>query len=243
MIRKPRYINDDDYGIIMMIKITIADLRTLPLSESCERLLGSLPAEERKRAERYLREEDRIRCAAGAFLMQKSVKNALAERGAEPVFGIVRTKYGKPYVKEYPDIQLSLSHSGDIIALAQYDREIGVDVEQINNIEIDGYMSFMTAGEQRLIKNAPDPLVCFYRVWTVREAFSKQVGLGLPIFESEKVAIDYEHERIAYRGKTYSVKTFSLDGHIMSVCVCGNMPEIRRHFIDKTEWESFFTLP
>lgn len=226
-----------------IMKILIADSRLLPLAESYEKLLCSLPEEERIRAEKYVRKEDRLRCAAGAFLLRKSVKDTLAAMGAEPVFSVVRTKYGKPYVKEYPEIQLSLSHSGDIIALAQYDSEIGLDVEQIKDIATDDYKSFMTADERRLIETAADPLAEFYRVWTVREAFSKQLGLGLPLYDNEKVTIDYERGTIDHRGGRYSVKTLALDGHIMSVCVRGEMPGVRQHFLNKKEWEGYFRKP
>ncbi len=99
----------------------------------------------------------------------------------------------------------------------------------------------MTADERRLIAAAADPLADFYRVWTVREAFSKQVGLGLPLYDNEKVTIDYERGTIDHRGGRYAVRSFMLDGHMLSVCVRGEMSDIKQHIINKEEWEGYFS--
>ena len=219
------------------MKILIADSRKLPLEKDFNKLLRLISEEDRLRAGRFIREEDRVRCAAGAFLIRRGAKNILAEKGITSEFTISRTVYGKPFVKEYPDIMFSLSHSGDMTVYACSDSEIGADVEKIRDIDISGFGNFFDKEEMRRISEADEPLTEFYRIWTVKEAFSKKEGIGLSLFENDPVYTDYDRGQIIFHGEISSVKTFTLDGHIISVCVKGSMPVCEPHFITPEEWE------
>ena len=81
-----------------------------------------------------------------------------------------------------------------------------------------------------MIDNADDPLRCFYRIWTVREAFSKEEGIGLSLFENEQPEIGYNSGTVNYRGKTLYFNVWEKDGH--SVCVCGSYGRILEKTID-----------
>ncbi len=94
---------------------------------------------------------------------------------------------GKPYLKKFPDIYFSLSHSGEYALCAICDREIGADVQQTEKIQ----------GKDRKEQIAARQFACterewiseadtqeerdwrFYRIWTGKEAYIKLTGQGL----------------------------------------------------------------
>ena len=215
------------------MEILIADDRKLPLAESYQTILAALPEEERLRAEKYYRQADRLRCAAGAFLIRQCVKNAC---GKNARFTIARSEHGKPYVREYPALHFSLSHSGNLIVCAQADCEAGVDAAKISAVRLSDYAEFLSADELLRLRNEKSPDAEFFRIWTVKEAFAKKTGLGLPLYDWAAPAFDYNRGRAALHGQTSYFKSFRLDGHIISICADSEIPDIRPHFITKAEW-------
>ena len=55
-------------------------------------------------------------------------------------------------------------------------------------------------------------------MWTEREAFAKQIGVGLSVFEDGRRYIDHERGTAEYRGTELYISTFELEGHTLSVC-------------------------
>jgi 4'-phosphopantetheinyl transferase len=43
---------------------------------------------------------------------------------------INKNQYGKPYLKEYPNFNFNISHSGEYVLCAVDDKSIGIDVEE-----------------------------------------------------------------------------------------------------------------
>ena len=220
-----------------MIKLLTADLRRLPLAESYERMISSLPEADRQRAERFLRQEDRIRCAAGAFLTRHCIREALRAAGKVAGFTVARTEYGKPYVPGHPRLHFSLSHSGAMIVYAQAESETGVDAEEIRDINIADFSAFLYPHEMQRIDSADDPADEFFRIWTVREAVSKAEGSGIPLFEREKLLIDYDKEQAVLHGKTFRFRSVRTEGYYISVCTESPLPEIQPRCISPEEWE------
>ncbi len=183
-----------------------------------EEIFNCLTEEERKKALRFKKRDDRLRSAYGSRLVRYGVDEALCELGFEGEWESAYGLYGKPFVKDYPEIEFSLSHSGDMVILAVSSSPVGADVEKICDIGISEFDSFLNEREKRIIAEAGDPLTAFYRIWTARESFAKMTGRGLAIFEDEEIDIDHEAGVVAYSGKTYRITTLVRDGHVISVC-------------------------
>ena len=96
------------------MNLWIADSRALPLAEDFHRMLNRIPPEAAQKALRYVHEADRIRSAAGAFLMHSVAQKALRSAGQNEPVRFVRTEYGKPVIENHPELHLSLSHSGSL---------------------------------------------------------------------------------------------------------------------------------
>ncbi len=90
---------------------------------------------------------------------------------------------GQPYFGDQPDLGVSLSHSGEMVACAlARGTRTGVDIQQIAPVEWDHYLHAFQPQEWDFIKNAPAPLIAFYQLWARKEAVAKAdgAGMGLP---------------------------------------------------------------
>lgn len=93
--------------------------------------------------------------------------------------------YGKPYVNSsaYTNLHFNISHSGDyFVGAVSLDCFIGIDIEQIKPVEFDCIEYFMSEQEIIQFHGFPlkeDKLDYFYTIWTLKEAYSKMIGMGL----------------------------------------------------------------
>lgn len=116
----------------------------------------------KERADSYYHEDDKLRSVCSAFLVKKFVK---CEE-------LKYNEYGKPYA--HNGKFFNVSHSGNFVALAISDYEVGVDVEAIKKRD----MSFLgNIFDEKDIKGAT--LEDTYLLWCNKEALAKCVGRGL----------------------------------------------------------------
>ena len=193
------------------MNLWIADSRVLPLAEDFRRILARILPEAAQKALRYVHEADRIRSAAGAFLMHSVAQKALRSAGQNEPVRFVRTEYGKPVVENHPELHLSLSHSGSLIVCACSSDPVGVDVEEIRPVQLTDFDAWLTPEETQAIRSAKDPQTEFYRVWTRRESFCKLDGRGIGLF-------DDPHLRHHYADLGFQFQTFYPPGHVLTLC-------------------------
>lgn len=91
--------------------------------------------------------------------------------------------YGKPELASEQRLCFNISHSGEWIACAVHDTEVGIDVEQIKPIDLSVARRFFSAEEYELLENKPPEgrLEMFYDLWTLKESYVKLRGQGLSI--------------------------------------------------------------
>ena len=138
----------------------------------------------------------------------------------------------------HPEIQFSLSHSGAMIVFAQASVPVGADVEEIRDMDLSVFHRFLNGNEKSLIASRADPFPAFFTVWTAREAFAKQTGRGLSLFEEEEYRIDYDTERVFFHGKVLMFRTFRMDGHVISLCAEKIPAGLQPHRITAEEWQN-----
>jgi 4'-phosphopantetheinyl transferase len=87
-------------------------------------------------------------------------------------------KYKKPYIEKGP--HFNISHSGKMVVVCfSKDAEVGVDIEQIKEIDTKSMSSNFHKDEITWLENNSFQLDQFYTVWTRKEAFLKAKGQGL----------------------------------------------------------------
>ena len=84
--------------------------------------------------------------------------------------------HGKPYLNGHPDIFFNLSHSGQYAAIVYGDRPIGIDIQE--HKDLNESLAKRIMNEAELSAYAKDAAITC-RLWTVKEAYSKFLGIGL----------------------------------------------------------------
>lgn len=178
-----------------------------------------LTTEEKKRSERFHRQEDRERYIATRCYIREIISNIVGVEASVIAFG--KTEKGKPYLKNDGSVRFSISHSGSRIAVAvSKNYDCGCDIEEIDASKIsdDIINAHFHENEISFIKSNRE--VGFYHCWTRKEALYKAEGSGLP---DELSSVDSTAAQAMVNGVNYQLYTFQLlDGYILSVAISGN---------------------
>lgn len=105
---------------------------------------------------------------------------------------------------------VSISHSGDMVAVCTSDKPIGIDIEFIDekrNLEKLSNRVFC-GKELDAFKNNPTPEL-FYEIWTQKEAYSKIEGQGVNEIMKGFDIFDL---------KDYEFQTEIINNYILSTC-------------------------
>ena len=97
-------------------------------------------------------------------------------------FCIRKNKHGMPFLYlQDKHIEMSISHSGEIVVVAVSNQKIGVDIEKITPIKnsIFYYSEFFSEDEMKIIYSAERKAEIFTRFWTRKEALLKHHGKGI----------------------------------------------------------------
>lgn len=146
--------------------------------------------ERRRRADRYLRHEDAVRCIMAEALL----RYAYSETGKSlDLSGLVRTPQGKPYLKNDRNFHFSISHTGNYAAIACAGYEIGMDIEQIDRPldrrriaetvftpEESAYIFSQAICSQAIFSPSEEAVqrLRFAELWTAKESYLKYIGTG-----------------------------------------------------------------
>ena len=87
-----------------------------------------------------------------------------------------RGEKGKPYVANADNVFFNISHSGDYLAVAVADCQVGVDIEKRKNANIGIAKRFFTEEEFDYISFDNDK---FFEIWTLKESYVKYLGCGI----------------------------------------------------------------
>ncbi len=100
---------------------------------------------------------------------------------------ITESKYGKPYFCDAA-LFFNIAHSDNAILCSVSNYEIGVDVEKISEIRDSISNKIFSEYERSQITSPED----FYKLWTLKESFSKLCGKGLSALKDSEFTIKPE---------------------------------------------------
>jgi 4'-phosphopantetheinyl transferase len=148
------------------------------------RWLELLDEEERARAGRFWFDSDRSEFIAAHALL----RTMLARHGGRPPWAWRLTigDHGKPAIApgDDPRLEFNIAHTRGMVAAAVgfYGR-IGVDAERVDSAKFDLAVAetVFTATELDLLrrKSEMQSPAWFFRLWTLKEAYIKAIGIGL----------------------------------------------------------------
>lgn len=165
-------------------QISLWTIHCPPQSE-WERVEACLGDQEREKAARFHFQVDRYRY--GFF--HQTVRSLLASVLPSPVrpeqLHFDTGEFGKPTLRDFPNLHFNLSHSKDLASLAMCTAgPVGVDLEMFDSEfpvrEIA--REYFVGGERTAIDHAPDDSERtrrFFQIWTAKEAVMKVTGLGM----------------------------------------------------------------
>lgn len=178
-----------------------------------------LPNELREINTRYRRWQDRHAHLFGKLLLIKGLRkygfdvNLLSE--------MQFNKYGRPFINN--EIDFNISHSGSYaICAITKNLRVGIDIEEIQKIDITSFSNVMTNEQWKLIKNSPDPVRSFFKFWTIKESVIKadSRGLSIPLLN-----IHLKNNRVEYDNQIWYLRELSIEKKYCS-CLATNSPNI-----------------
>jgi 4'-phosphopantetheinyl transferase len=114
------------------------------------------------------------------------------------------TGYGKPMLRDFPEVEFNLSHSDDraLIGISR-GRAIGVDLERVREMpsKLELAKRFFAAAEFEAIAQVPEAeqTQLFFQYWTCKEAYLKGTGDGIGKLGQLVVAIGPERVQVVQK--------------------------------------------
>ncbi len=131
---------------------------------------------------------------------------------------ISREKHGKPYFSDNTNICFSLSHSTGIAVCAVSENRIGADCELIHKHPQKVMKRCFSEEEALQVVNSAEPDVCFFRIWTLKEAYGKNTGSGIS-YPMRTISFDVScPEDIKCSLVGFYFKQYKAGDYIISTC-------------------------
>jgi len=187
-----------------------ASLFTDTLYQKC---LSLVDQESQIRIRKFYRRDDSCRTLIGRLLVRVMLK----QRGVPcDQMKFATTAHGKPYIVTpgLDPIEYSITHDNDLVAMAftsgAQQRCIGIDVMKVRIPGRESLTSFieavgdqLTETERRSLTIEVPPserLQHFFWIWTLKEAYTKALGLGLG-FDFRRVEFDVVNRIVRVDGQ------------------------------------------
>ena len=129
-------------------------------------------------------------------------------------------EYGKPYLKNYPDIHFNLSHSEKYVACAVSDSPVGVDIEYIHDIDLNIAKHYFYGSEYDYILNNDNKKKAFFELWVLKESYMKMTGLGFRLALDEFCIELNEEIKLIHKENTSKFGLWDVGGgeYMLGVC-------------------------
>lgn len=152
---------------------------------------------------------------------------------------VERDSRGKPYLLEYPEIHINLSHSGGYVACAIGEKPVGVDIEyHRSRKKRELVVKKFHPKEQALYWAASraERELLFYELWVLKESFIKAdgFGLGIPLdsFYMEETGKETGKVVQSRDGESYFYKLYRIKDRGFSLGACSQ----EKDFSEKPIW-------
>ncbi len=127
---------------------------------------------------------------------------------------------GKPYInnRDFDYIKYNISHSYDYVICAFSDKEIGVDIEKIREININIINKFATSNEIKyILSNKKQILNRLFTIYALKESYFKMLGTNLNNIQNIEFTIKNGNITCS-DSKTKFQIIKSIKGYIISIC-------------------------
>ena len=178
-------------------------------------LLKNISDDQKEKAYRFKNEKDQMRSLLSSYLINQLSKEELK-----------KNEMGKPFYPNGPFF--NISHSGKYVIMAIANQEVGVDIEENIEKNMDMLLKIFNEAEAKMIKEHAD----FYYLWCAKESLIKCMGSS--ISKVKEVPSLPLNGLKTFKGIDYQCQTFIYDKHIISLTKMGKDPfEIKTEIVKK----------
>jgi len=163
-------------------------------------------------------QKKQVEWICGRFSLKTLVNEALDPTIPLANIQVSYQEKGAPFLDAYPEIPISLSHSGDYTAVSlgqNRQTTMGIDIERIGKMPDTFFMK--TAFTPREIHHMTQTAHEIFRHWTLKEAFLKYIKMG---FNENLHMVEIIGEEIFHQGKKQRLNSWSRtieDHYILSI--------------------------
>jgi len=194
-----------------MIKVYFSRVGNKLNNDDFFKYLNFLPTVLREKILKLKKWEDRQAGLFGKLLLKKGLEDLGKDFDLQ---NLKYTEYGRPYLEDYVDFNISHTTNFVACAISTEDR-IGIDAEEIRPILIEDFKNEFSNEEWELILNSENKYYSFYFYWTAKEAVIKADGRGLNI-PLQKLTM--KNNRIKLGGIVWFIKSITLfDNYILQL--------------------------
>ncbi|MFH7014648.1 4'-phosphopantetheinyl transferase family protein [Flavobacterium sp. FlaQc-47] len=180
-----------------------------PDRDILEYYLKFLPQKFKQEVLKYRRLDDRYNCLFGKLMVY--IGSYILGNNSFQFEKIIKDSYGKPFMLG-SDYNFNISHSGNTVVCVFSKQEIGIDIEEINEIDYSLFENVFSPVELIEIKN--EGLDKFYEFWTKKESVIKAIGKGMSIPLTE---IEVDKGYTSYGNNTWYTKSFKINNKYCSI--------------------------
>ncbi len=168
-------------------------------------LLDYISVERQEKIMRFRFDKDKIHSIMAEILLRYALKEQYPLKDI-----VVKFSYSdnqKPMLDGANDIHFNISHSGDWVVCVVGDKELGVDVEEIQDNIMEDVCSCFSAKEIEYLYHCSGShkVNMFYKLWTLKESFVKYTGNGLSQeFDKFYFIVDGQEVRLIQDGEVRS---------------------------------------
>ena len=168
-VRKRNKMIPSDY-----LEIYIADTTVYENEEMYKHAYEQLPLFRRERVDAYKHAASRCQSVAAFMLLMDGLRDLDINPDWDNI-GYQTGENGKPYFESMPEIHFNLSHTDGRAMCVISSIEVGCDIENIREGKEKLASRFFAKEEKEKVKDA----LSFTKIWTMKESYIKQIGLGL----------------------------------------------------------------
>jgi len=136
-------------------------------------------------------------------------------------FNLVRIDYsssGQPIIADDPNVYCSIAHSFGMAVGVSSRFKIGVDIEKIRPHD-ESLLKFIATEREIKMFNENDQNILVTKIWVIKEAASKALGLGINYPFSKIKILSYDNLYIVSIKKTlWTVQIFIYNNYTISIC-------------------------
>lgn len=191
---------------IFMNKVDVYILDTQLIKNNFEFVLNFVSEERKIKVLKFVQEKDQLLSLGAGYLIKKNL----------PLEDIVVSRGGKPYIKGGPFF--NISHSGEyVIMVVHKTREVGVDIERINESKLDAIKYVLSDKEKSVIDTNT-----LFLMWSNKESLTKCLSTGI---QDIKIVSGLPLEGVrTINGEKYFTRSLIHNNYSLSVTLKGSEP-------------------